>query len=800
MAFHVPAPPRRTETGRLLRLGWTPVELAATCKGSSPASSAQPRSRYRDVDSAHDSLILPDVTVARRPAGWRRLRQALTLTDMQRERRLELHRARVVALAVVLQALALAVLGTAIWLDKRAAAEASARAAAAFVDERLDEIDALLRQVHGRLPVERAEGWTCDEAVTQALLRASLDSLLVQRLWLVTADGGPACGPEGAGLPGALPPIALPDIAAASLRGSATGPVLARRLADGRMLVAKLDPRALVLPAEGPWGADGERDERITLHAADDSSLRLWDTPGAPGAVMSSLRVGESSERYDHAVSVELCRSAYASRLMAAAPLAAGIAVLVTLLICGWAWHQALARSRLVRRLERALRKRQFDPFVQPIVDMATGRCVGGEVLMRWAHPQRGILPPSEFIDEAERSGLIAGMSTLVMERAAHRLAPLARAHPGLYFAFNITVGQLRRPHFASELANIFNADTLPRAQVLLELTEREALDPLTQRTLRALHAAGWRIAIDDFGTGQSSLAILERMPIDRLKIDRAFVSALGEQTARRPVLDAIIGLARDLGVGLVAEGVETQTQWDYLAQREVASAQGYLISRPLPLDAFGRWFEARLAPVDTVAAPADDEPAGSLVQGPQALLQDERLLGIWRAMLAPGGIDIRDRLYHLRVYRNCFVGSEAVDWLVRHAQVSRAEALRLGRRLVALGCVKHVVDEHDFRDGEYFYAVMSDTRHDSPQPVAADLLEALHGLQGPVQADHARGILLHRRCLRGSDLVLWLRKRYAVSGATALQWGAQLMRQGHLRHVFDDRPLSDSRDLFRLT
>lgn len=756
------------------------------------------------MDSTHESLILADPLAQQHLSVWQRLRRTLTLPGVQRERLVELQRGRVVALAVALQVVALAVLGTAVWLSKRSAAEASAAAAVAFVDRRLDELDATLRQVQGRLPAAPAEGWVCTDELTQELLRASLDSLLVQRMWLVAADGVRACGPQGAGWLGELPPIAGPTAALVSLRSIATELVLALRLPDGRLLAAKLDPRALALPAEGPWDAAGDRGERITLHSSDERRLRLWDAPGEQGAVMSSLRVHVLSERHDHAVSVELGRRAFASRLMGDAPLAVGAAVLITLLLCGWVWSQAMARSRLVRRIERALRKRQFEPFVQPIVDMAKGRCVGGEVLMRWAHPERGILPPSEFIDEAERTGLIVGMSTLVMERAAHRLAPLAQAHPELYFSFNITAGQLRRPHFASELADIFNADTLPRAQVLLELTEREALDPLTQRTVRALHAAGWRIAIDDFGTGQSSLAALERMPIDRLKIDRAFVSAVGEQTARRPVLDAIISLARDLGVRLVAEGVETQAQWDYLAQRQVASVQGYLISRPLALDAFGRWFDAQLRPFGEAAAASggqpNDQPTGSTVQGPEALLHDERLLGIWRAMLSPGGVDVRDRLFHLRLYRKCFVGREAVDWLVRHAQVSRAEALRLGRSLVALGCLKHVLDEHDFHDGEYFYAVMSDTAHDTPQPVAADLRETLHGLDGPVQADHARGLLRHRRCLRGSDLVSWLCTRYQVPRATALQWGAQLMRHGQLRHVFDDRPLSDSRALFRLT
>ena len=752
------------------------------------------------MDSLHETLIQTDSLAEQRLSVWQRLRRMRVFPPAQRERLVELHRGRVVALAVALQMVALALLAAGVWVGKRTAAEASAHAAVAFVDERLDDLEATLEQVRRRLPEASGEHAACTEALTQELLRASLDSLLVQRLWLVAADGVQACGPQGAGSIGELPPVTGTRPALVSLRSIATELVLVQRLPDGRLLAAKLDPRALALPADGPWDTTGDRGESISLHSSDKRTLRLWDAPGEQGAPMPSLRVHVVSERHDHAVSVQLGGRVFMSRLLGYAPLAAGAAALITLLVCGWVWQQALARSRLSRRIERALRKRQFEPFVQPIVDMATGRCVGGEVLMRWAHPERGILAPGEFIDEAERTGLIVGMSTLVMQRAAHRLAPLAQAHPELYFSFNITAGQLRRPQFAAELADIFNADTLPRPQVLLELTEREALDPLTQRTVRALHAAGWRIAIDDFGTGQSSLAALERMPIDRLKIDRAFVSAVGEQTARRPVLDAIIGLARDLGVRLVAEGVETQVQWDYLAQRRVASAQGYLVSRPLALDAFGRWFEAQLAPFNAPAGPLNRTPGTGKVQGPEALLHDERLLGIWRAMVSAGGVDIRDRLFHLRLYRRCFVGREAVDWLVRHAQVSRAEALRLGRRLVALGCLQHVLDEHDFEDGEFFYAVTSGPANETLEPVAADLREALHGPHGPLQADHSRGLLQHRRCLRGSDLVGWLSARYEVPHATALRWGAQLMKQGRLRHVFDDRPVSDSRDLFRLT
>jgi EAL domain-containing protein (putative c-di-GMP-specific phosphodiesterase class I) len=754
----------------------------------------------------YPASILAEPPAEPRMSVWQRLQRTFSMLRVRRERLIELERGRIVALALVLQVLALAVLASGLWLGQRTAALASAHAAAGFVDQRLDELGATLQQVRGGLPEATGEPWACTDELTRQLLRTSLDSLLIQRLWLVAGDGVQACGPQGAGSVGELPPVPGHSLALVSRRGISAEPVVAQRLPDGRLLAAKLDPRAMALPHDGPWGYADARGEHITLQLSDQRELLLWDAAKTLVAPVPVLRVHLPSARHDHAVTVELDRSVFFARVMAWWPVAAATAALILLVICGWVWRRAVARSRLVVRIERALHKRQFEPFVQPIVDMATGRCVGGEVLMRWAHPERGILPPSEFIDEAERTGLIVGMSTLVMGRAAHRLAPLAQAHPELYFSFNVTAGQLRRPTFAAELADIFNADSLPRPQVLLELTEREALDPQTQLTVRALHAAGWRIAIDDFGTGQSSLATLEQMPIDRLKIDRAFVSAVGEQTARRPVLDAIIGLARDLDIRLVAEGVETQAQWDYLAQRQVASAQGYLVAKPMALDAFGRWFEGRLAPAGAATdasgasgvSPA--RPAGLAMQGPAALLHDARLAGFWRAMQSTGGVDIRDRLFHLRMYPQCFIGREAVDWLVRHAGVSRAEAIRMGRRLVALGCMKHVLNEHDFEDGEYFYAVVPDSVQDTPQPAAVDLLEALRSLNGPRQADHVRGLLRHRRCLRGADLVDWLCGRYQVPRVTALQWGAQLMKQGRLRHVFDDRPLSDSTALFRLT
>jgi hypothetical protein len=326
--------------------------------------------------------------------AWQRLRSALRLPSIRRERLIELHTGRVAALALALQLVFLVALAATLWLGQRVAAQASASAAVAFVDERLDELDATLRRLQSSLPEASGEPWTCSAELTGDLLRASLDSLLVQRFVLSTDDGLKGCGPQGAGSLGDLPPIKGSALALVSMRSIATELVLAKRLPDGRVLAAKLDPRALALPAGGRWYAAGDRGERITLHSSDQRALRLWGAAGTASSADPVLGLDKPSQRHVFSVSVEVDRAIFVNRVLGYWPLAATGAALTTLLIAWWVWRRTISRSRLVVRIERALQKRQFVPFVQPIVDMATGRCVGGEVLMRWAHPERGILPP----------------------------------------------------------------------------------------------------------------------------------------------------------------------------------------------------------------------------------------------------------------------------------------------------------------------------------------------------------------------------------------------------------------------
>ncbi len=729
-------------------------------------------------------------------AAWFRWRWRSRINP--RRRRLTLDGWRLAGLVLVTATLTALATQQLLWHQERDRSREVAEQAMRWVEGRLGRLDQEMSHLQAE-PGFSFESEGCAESLTRALLRASLASPLAQRFTLGHRDSPHACGPEGRSQA-----LATTRYAAGTLMLASTNEIqllltATRADAAGQVLTAVLDRRAFDPDSEMGALTKGAGKIRLTLISGAGSRLASLNNADPKGSAIDSLRHRTASSTYGVMVDAEVLTDIgsdsfwlvfWPQTLMAVLG-----ALLLLLAALAFFWWRTQLRAELPHRIEKALRKRQFEPYVQPIVDLATGRCAGAEILMRWAHPERGILAPGEFIEEAERCGLILGMSDLVMARAAHRLAPLAAAYPELYFSFNITSGQLRQPHFSHQLSALFHAQTLPQEQVLLELTEREFVDASGVQTLQTLRNQGWRIAIDDFGTGQSSLASLEQLPIDRIKIDRAFVSTIGEGTLNRPVLDAIISLGQQLNVRLIAEGIETRAQWDYLAGRGVQYAQGFLMAKPMSIEAFADWISAQTSSASTANTPHApfQERAGAVLDAQaQQLLQNMR---------TPGGLDIHDRIYHLRSYPQCFVGREAVDWLVKHQGIHRSEAVRLGQRLAALGLISHVQNEHDFADADLFYRLSSPAgpvTSATATAVADDLRSAIGGPQGVPLSDHVHGLLRHHRCTMGREIVDWVVRRYGVPRTTAAQWATQLMRQGALRHVFDDQPFRDDASLYR--
>ncbi len=244
-------------------------------------------------------------------------------------------------------------------------------------------------------------------------------------------------------------------------------------------------------------------------------------------------------------------------------------------------------QSFIKRELSRAIAARAFDLHYQPIVKADGGAIVGVEALLRWRHPTRGDIPPAVFTRVAEAAGLIDQLGEFVLRRA---LADAAR-WPKLYVAVNLSPVQVRDRRLVDLVSSVLAETHIAPSRVVLEMTESILIDdPLTAKTrLEELRAIGVKLALDDFGAGYSSLAYLQQLPFDRLKIDRGFVAALDHSANAGVVIQAIVALGRALGLSVLIEGVETEEQRVLLRLAGCSEMQGFLFARPAPREEIDR-------------------------------------------------------------------------------------------------------------------------------------------------------------------------------------------------------------------
>jgi len=251
-------------------------------------------------------------------------------------------------------------------------------------------------------------------------------------------------------------------------------------------------------------------------------------------------------------------------------------------------YDQAFMRLEVETDLRRAIEQEEFVVHYQPIVDLKSGELWGMEALVRWAHPERGLLEPSEFVPVAEESGLVIPMGERVLREACFRAKEWQEENPRispLVMSVNLSASQLSRLNLADTVESVLQETGLEGSHLTLDVTETVYVRVLAANTeiLERLRGLGVRFSIDDFGTGYSSLAYLKRLPADAIKIDKSFVKGLGEDVEDAAIVRTIIELAHTLGLIVIAEGVESEEQAQQLKEMGCDMAQGFYFSRPLP-------------------------------------------------------------------------------------------------------------------------------------------------------------------------------------------------------------------------
>lgn len=312
------------------------------------------------------------------------------------------------------------------------------------------------------------------------------------------------------------------------------------------------------------------------------------------GGWVEGQRLSVASTRYAYRVN-DIINAAIFRTYMLEHALLEGTLALVLSVFFGVACFRR-TKSGLHHELSRALDAGEFVAYLQPMMNREGTQVTGCEVLVRWMHPELGLIRPDRFIPLAEDSGLIVPMTRELMRQVGEAMGPRAAAlPPHFHFSFNIAASHCHDLSLIEDCRSFLAAFSANPVNLVLELTERELIvpDETTIQLFDELDRMGVSVAIDDFGTGHSSLVYLQQFKVDFLKIDQSFVARIGSDALSRHIVDNVVDLASRLDLSLVAEGVETPEQAEYLMARGVDFQQGYLYGCPVPLADF--WLEAKL-------------------------------------------------------------------------------------------------------------------------------------------------------------------------------------------------------------
>ena len=434
---------------------------------------------------------------------------------------------------------------------------------------------------------------SCPETTIANLRRTVFRDRYIRETGILDLDGRLVCTSWGLS---ASPPVILealrhtPGTSGLEIRGPARTAImgdpsiiLSLPLARGGEVNALVDPEELVFPAHdfalGPFGG------HLSISIPNGRNLAGIGSATAPtGAGWGT--VTRVSSRFP----IRVTATARPEWLMRSwerdVPAFLAIGALASLGMLALVLGIARRRLSFGQELSDALARGEFKLHYLPVVDFATERCVGAEALLRWSHPERGLVRPDLFIPLAVETGLILPLTLFVVKRAGEEVADLVRDRPDFRMTINLAAVHLRSEDALGPILDVCAKSALGASRFAFEVTEHEALSDAAETVRTAfdrLRSIGATVMLDDFGMGYGSLDYLNRFQFDGLKIDRSFVAGIGTGSLKVSLVDAVITMGRSLRLTIIAEGVETEEQRQYLQDRGVRLAQGHLFQRAAP-------------------------------------------------------------------------------------------------------------------------------------------------------------------------------------------------------------------------
>jgi sensor c-di-GMP phosphodiesterase-like protein len=348
------------------------------------------------------------------------------------------------------------------------------------------------------------------------------------------------------------------------------------------------------LPQIAPDGTPLQGAARLTL--ADGTAIGISGDEKSAAPHGGHVSVQARSDRFGPIATVTLRREGMIAgyndlrRIAIVVSAIFALAILLCALFIPWR-----ARHNPIAEIEAALIADEFIPYYQPIIDIKNGKLLGAEVLVRWRKPDGTIIAPGAFIPLVESSGFILDLTRSLMRQVCKDVGPTIGARPQMYVAFNIAPRHFTDAVVLNDVGSIFEGTPIRLSQLVLEITERFEIENLsaTRRVIAALQGLGCRVALDDVGTGHNGLSYILKLGVDIIKIDKLFVEAIKTERQAQAIVETLVGLARDLRMQIVAEGVERIDQVEYLRDHGISAAQGYVFAPPLPSAAFTTLIEA---------------------------------------------------------------------------------------------------------------------------------------------------------------------------------------------------------------